>query len=24
VQPGRRIASLRKEAGLALPVAFMS
>ena len=24
VQPGRRIASLRQEAGLALPVAFMS
>jgi hypothetical protein len=24
VQPGRRIASLRREAGLALPVAFMS
>ena len=24
VQPGRRIASLRKEAGLALPIAFMS
>ena len=24
VQPGRRIASLRKEAGLAVPVAFMS
>jgi hypothetical protein len=24
VQPGRRIASLRKEAGLTLPVAFMS
>jgi len=24
VQPGRRIASLRKEAGLAVPMAFMS
>jgi len=24
VQPGRRIASLRNEAGLAVPIAFMS